>query len=112
MGINEKIFKTKYLIFEYRSSNEGFVITKFWMTDIWKLVNYNRKYPLSIQVKRNIWYNIRPCSKNTWDDPEKTANKFIECLTECIQMCPHLLDKENIIESITNNWSRRIINAQ
>ena len=100
-GVCRKIFNTKYLVFKYNLSGCKIRIQKFWMLNIWNLVSYTGKYPISIQNKRGIWYNIRPSSENGWVDKKRDAKKFIENIVKSIQLCPNPLNKDKIIQKLT-----------
>lgn len=99
----KKIFKTKYLVYEYQIKDSSIVITDFWLLNIWNLPSYNGKYPMSMQVKKNIWYNLRPGSKSSWTDNTKTCEVFFEKLIECIEKCPHIYEKEKLTTSIISH---------
>lgn len=95
-GLVKKLFKTKYLVYEYGIDGDAFVIKNFWMLNIWNLPAYNNKYPISMQVKKKMYYNIRPGTKVSWTDSNKTPNMFLDNLIKCIDQCPHLEDKESL----------------
>jgi len=97
-GICRKVFNTNYLVFKYNISDCKIRIQTFWMLNIWNLVGYNGKYPISIQNKRGIWYNIRPSSENGWIDCKRTAKMFLDSILKSIELCPNLLNKDNIIK--------------
>ncbi len=99
-GLEKKLFKTKYLVFEYGLEGDGFVIKNFWMLNIWDLPTYGNKYPISMQAKKGIWCNIRPGVTSGWSDPSKTPAKFLEKLLECIDLCGHLEGKQDLKASI------------
>lgn len=99
-GLKKKLFKTKYLVYEYDIVSDEFVIKNFWMLNIWDLPAYDMTNPISIQVKKNIWYNIRPGSKTGWSDTSKTSIKFLEKLLECLDKCHHLENNDSLKESI------------
>jgi hypothetical protein len=101
-GVYKKIFKTKYLIFEYNIKNGVFVIMKFHYVNVYKLVGYSGKTPITMQIKKNVWYNIRPDSVKKWYSPTKTPQLFIERIIECINICPHIEEKEVKIRNIKN----------
>ena len=89
-GLHKKIFKTMYLIIEYESVNTcSFRIKDVWVKNVWELPNYDGKYPLSLQVKQNRPYNIRPGSKKGWNDENKTPDMFIDRLNKCKKRWPH-----------------------
>ena len=99
-GVFRKIFKTKYLIFEYYIFEDYITIKKFHYLNVFNLVSYDKKYPISMQVKKNIWYNIRTDSVNNWYSTEKTPKKFIENIIKCIKQCHHIDNKEDKINNI------------
>jgi len=103
-GVYKKIFKTKYLIFEYTIINEKIKIIKFHYLNVYNLVGYSSKNPITMQIKKNVWYNIRPESVKKWYCPTKTPQLFIEKIIDCIKHCPHIEDKINKITIISNQF--------
>lgn len=99
-GLIKKIFKTKYLVYEYGIEESAFVIKNFWMLNIWNLPTYHNLYPISMQVKKSVWYNIRPGTKAGWMDSSKTPHVFLDSLLQCIDRCSHLEDKQALKTSI------------
>jgi hypothetical protein len=99
-GVEKKIFRTKYLIFEYSSGIEHICLERFYMMNVWNLVRYNGKYPLSLQVRRGSWQSIRPGSVFDWQNPQKTPWLFIDSLLTCIERCPNMQDKDYKIRRI------------
>ncbi len=59
-----------------------------------------------MQIKKNVWYNIRPESVKKWYCLNKTPHMFITNIIECIHKCPHIEDKLNKITSITNQFEK------
>jgi hypothetical protein len=108
-GVNKKIFKTKYLIFEYSIIEEKIKIIKFHYLNVYNLVGYSGKTPITMQIKKNIWYNIRPESVKKWYSNDKTPQLFIDKIIECINKCPHIenkINKINKINSITTQFNK------
>jgi hypothetical protein len=104
-GVYKKLFSTKYLIFEYSISNNKIKIIKFHYLNVYNLVSYTGKYPISMQVKKNMWYNIRPdCVKN-WYSVSKTPQLFIDNIIKCITLCHHIEDKNNKIKCILDQFN-------
>jgi hypothetical protein len=99
-GLIKKLFKTKYLVYEYGVDEDAFVIKNFWMLNIWNLPAYDNTYPISMQVKKKMWYNIRPGRKVSWVDSSKTPLMFLDHLLQCIDKCPHLEHKDSFKSSI------------
>ena len=103
-GVYKKLFKTKYLVFEYAIINEKIKIVKFHYLNVYNLVGYSGKTPITMQIKKNMWYNIRPESVKKWYCSTKTPKLFIDKIIECINLCPHIEDKMNKITTITTQF--------
>jgi hypothetical protein len=101
-GVYKKLFKTKYLIFEYIIIDEK--IIKFHYLNVYNLVGYSGKTPITMQIKRNMWYNIRPECCKKWYCTTKTPELFINKIIECINNCPHIEDKITKINNIINQF--------
>jgi hypothetical protein len=105
-GVYKKLFKTKYLVFEYAIiDNEQIHIINFHYLNVYNLVGYSGKTPITMQIKKNVWYNIRPDSVKKWYCLNKSPRLFIDKIIECIRICPHIEDKEMKIISITNQFN-------
>lgn len=104
-GVYKKLFKTKYLIFEYVVNDKKIIILKFHYVNVYHLVGYSGKTPITMQIKKNVWYNIRPDSVKKWYSETKTPQMFIDNIIECIDRCPHIEDKKNKMMSIRNQFN-------
>ena len=89
-GLVKNLFMTKYLVYSYTIVRSAIKITNFWMLNIWDLPNYTGIYPIGVQNKRGMWYNIRPGPASSWTDESKTPRLFIAKLLESIDLCPQL----------------------
>jgi len=100
-GVYRKIFRTKYLVFEYIMNEENIKITKFHSLSVWNIVGYNGKYPISLQAKRGMWYNIRPSCTKEWNNTNKSPDMFMKNIIECIKHCPNnIQDRDGKIKNI------------
>lgn len=52
-----------YLIFGYKSHGGQIVIHKMWLKKVWEIAGPCEEYPIKVQRKQNVIYNIRPI---TW----------------------------------------------
>lgn len=107
-GIIRKLYKTKYLIFRYSIVDDYVRIDDFTMKSIWEIVRYDKKYPLSLQNKRGMWYNIRPCSMKDMklECMNKTPEMFINKICEAILQCPNSIDdRHGIIKTIKKQYN-------
>lgn len=101
-NLEKKLYKTQYLIFEYQIEHEVIVITDFKLCNVWDIINYTGKYPISLQCKKGMWYNIRPCVFKDMNNKDKTPLLFIKQVCEAVLKTPNKLedDKEKIIDNI------------
>ena len=93
-GLIKKLFKTKYIIFEYAISDNNIKIKNYWLIDIWHLPTYSNTYPISLQNRNKQWTNFRPGPSSGFSDKDKTPQLFIEKLLECISIYPNLSDND------------------
>ena len=104
-GLFKKLFLTRYLVFQYTIVDDAVEIKSFDLLNIWEMVGYDGKHPISMQDKRGTWYNIRPQSRSSWSDATKTPQRFVDALKECIRVCPQVQDKEAKIARIDEQWA-------
>lgn len=105
-GVFRKLFQTKYLVFEYAMEEGNIKILSCFCLNIWNLVGFTRKYPLSMQVKRGMWYNIRPASISDWTNKKKTPDMFVKAIIQCIKQCPNQIDdREGKIKNIQHQYA-------
>ncbi len=72
-----------YLIFSYELIGSALTIKNIWLKKIWEITCSSKNYPLRIQQKKEVIYNIRPA---TWYSTRltytvfKSKQEFIEAL--------------------------------
>jgi len=103
-AVFDKLFRTKYLIWEYSINGFEIIIKNFHYLNIWNIPSYTGVHPISLQVKRGMWYNIRPGAVSGWTDQSKTPGLFIKHIIECINVCDQIRDKNEKIEKINKQW--------
>ena len=84
-SIREKAYRldADYLIFGYSMNPKGIIsIKKMWLKKIWEIAGSSQRYPLKTQVKRDMIYNIRPCTnfKVGTPPPFKNKEEFINAI--------------------------------
>jgi hypothetical protein len=80
-------------------------IIDFKLCNVWEIINYKGKYPISLQCKKGMWYNIRPCGFNDMNAVDKTPIIFIKKIVEAINNTPNKLeDKTRTINNIYNQF--------
>ena len=78
----------------YTIEKNHITITNFKMCNVWDIIKYDGKNPISLQNKKNVWYNIRPGSFNDMNDPKKTPEIFIQHICKAIELCPNSISIE------------------
>lgn len=51
---------SNYLIFAYRMTGTNILITNLWLKKVWEITGASSTYPLKVQEKKKVIYNIRP----------------------------------------------------
>ncbi|AQP54633.1 restriction endonuclease [Vagococcus penaei] len=94
-GFYDSIYKdptklnAKYLVFAYRPTTHGFRIEEVYMKNLWELTKRTPKYPVSLQVKREQPYAIRPSNFHTRpNEMFSTRREFLEAIKEVREMFP------------------------
>ena len=104
-GVYKKIFLTKYLVFEYQISENKIYIKDFKFLNTWDIMGYNGKNPMTVQNKKGIWYNLRPCGKKEWIKNSKGPYLLVNKILESIEKCPNnIKDKEEKKQSIEKQF--------
>ncbi len=77
---------SKYLIFGYSMCEEGNItISNVWLKNIWEIAGNSGTYPLRVQEKKQIIYNIRPViwySDRATFKPFNSKEEFLQALNE------------------------------
>jgi type II restriction enzyme len=74
-----------YLIFSYQMNGSELTIKNVWIRKIWELACGSGTYPLKVQEKKNVIYNIRPgiwYSERSTYKPFNTKEAFLTALNE------------------------------
>ena len=74
-----------YLIFAYQMSGSEISIKNVWIKKIWELACPSGTYPLKVQEKKNVIYNIRPSvwySERSRFKPFSTKEEFLSAINE------------------------------
>lgn len=74
-----------YLIFAYTMDNGQIKIQDMWLKKIWEMACPSSTYPLKVQEKKNIIYNIRPSiwySERAKFKPFRSKEEFLNALNE------------------------------
>jgi hypothetical protein len=106
-----KLYRTQYLIFKYSLKKKYIIIDDFKLCNVSNLISYTGKYPISLQNKNGMWYNIRPCSFNNIYNKTNNYALFIQKICESILICPNKIDnKREIIYNIQKQYHQICFN--
>lgn len=104
---NPERIDSDYLIFSYRMSNKGdFKIVDIWLKKVWEITSKSRKNPITIQVKKGMIYNLRPCNwRSKRVNPFKSKKEFLEALSETHSKYPQCDKyKEKWLKNISDKY--------
>jgi len=74
-----------YLILAYQMNGSEITIKDVWLKKIWELAGASSTYPLKVQEKKNVIYNIRPIiwfSQRSKFPSFQTKEAFLKALNE------------------------------
>jgi NgoBV restriction endonuclease len=74
-----------YLIFAYQMEGSVITIKNVWMKKIWELACPSGTYPIKVQEKKSVIYNLRPStwySERTKFKPFESKESFLSALNE------------------------------
>lgn len=100
-----------YLIFGYTMNNSKVTIKNIWLKKIWQISGKSQKWPLRVQVKRGMIYNIRPVkwysTHANSTDPFNNKREFIDAIYQTLLKYSQTKDtykhwKENFIKNYTS----------
>lgn len=103
--VNAYRIDSDYLVFGYEMKGSVITIKNVWLKKIWELAGESGTYPLKVQEKKNIIYNIRPSnwySNRTKFKPFTSKEDFLSALNETRYRYP---------QTRTNNghWLQNVI---
>lgn len=81
--VNAYRIDSDYLIFAYEMHGSVITIKNVWLKKIWELAGPSGTYPLKVQEKKSIIYNIRPAiwySKTSTFKPFTSKEEFLSAL--------------------------------
>jgi type II restriction enzyme len=74
-----------YLIFAYQMEGSQITIKNVWLKKIWELSCPSGTYPIKVQEKKQVIYNLRPAtwySERTTFKPFSSKEEFLSALNE------------------------------
>lgn len=103
----EKPYKlhTKFLLIKYKSEKGIVTIENFWLKNIWEISSPSKSWPVKVQCKKGIIYNLRP---STWyaENPDfksfASMEHFLAALEETIY-------KYGETHKLAEKWSSKLI---
>ncbi|MCW6665276.1 NgoBV family restriction endonuclease [Aerococcaceae bacterium NML191219] len=98
----------QYFILGYKPQDDGFsqgfIVQKVFLKHIWEITSYTKKYPIGLQVKRNMPYAMRPYNfhKNS-DKSFKSKVEFLTAVKEAFEMFPN-----PALKFSPNDWFNKV----
>lgn len=102
---------SSYLIFAYKMNKDGVLsIDNVWLKKIWELACPSGTYPIKVQEKKKIIYNLRPStwySDRTTYKPFKTLEEFLAALNNTrYQYSQTRLDNSHWLRKVLDNYQQ------
>lgn len=96
--IIEKPYKlhSKYLLIKYKAEKGIVTIEDFWLKNVWEISCPSSGWPVKVQVKRGIIYNLRP---SIWysDDTSYPSFKSLEHFLAAIEQTIYRYHDTNVL---------------
>lgn len=99
--------EANYLIFGYSMSKEGDIsVPKIWLKKIWEISGTSTKWPLKVQDKRGMIYNIRPSSNFKRDiaSPFKNKIDFLEAIYKTLIKYKNIEYANSWLDELKENY--------
>lgn len=94
-----------YLIFAYEMTGSEITIKNVWLRKIWQLSCASSTYPIKVQEKKNIIYNLRPSiwySERSTFKPFESKEQFLKALNDTRYQYPQTRPSNG-------HWLRKVI---
>ena len=97
-----------YLIFGYTMTDGVVEIKDIWLKKIWEISGTSERFPLRVQVKRDMIYNIRP---KKWYSSKLTPSfttkeSFLFAIYETLKKYEHSSINEEVwLDTLKNNYA-------
>lgn len=99
-----------YLIFAYELNGSELSIKNVWLKKIWELACPSSTYPIKVQEKKKIIYNLRPStwySQRSKFKPFDNKEKFLAALNDTrYQYSQTRLDNSHWLKKVLKNYER------
>jgi NgoBV restriction endonuclease len=97
-----------YLILAYQMNDGVISIKEVWLRKIWELSSPSGTFPVKVQEKKNIIYNLRPCtwySKRSTYKPFNSKEDFLSALNNTrYQYPPTRPDNAHWLKKVLKNY--------
>src|SRR3989344_3373130 len=94
-----------YLIFAYELNNIGdFKIKDIWLKKVWEISCPSKSYPIKVQAKQKIIYNIRPAN---WKS-KKTKYRIFDSRKQYVEAIYKTLQSYSTRKSESQNWLKEV----
>jgi|SRR5665648_85527 len=108
LTVNAYRIDSYYLIFAYQMAGSVITIKNVWLKRIWELACPSSTYPIKVQEKKNIIYNIRPStwySVRTTFKPFSSKEDFLSALNETRYQYPQTRHSNgHWLQSVIKNY--------
>lgn len=99
--------QSSYLLIKYKMEDGLVMIENFWLKKIWEISVVSEKWPIKVQDKKGVIFNIRPAvwySNKTKYSPFDCLEDFLSAIEELIYIYP-----ETHLQAAT--WKKQLIGS-
>jgi type II restriction enzyme len=101
------VLDTDYLVFGYDMSHEGIVtIKKIWLQKVWEMIRPMAKWPLNLQIKKNVVHKIRP---GKWYSSRSRKFKFFASKEDFVAAVEETVYKNKDTRDNAADWKDRFL---
>lgn len=97
--------QSNYLLIKYKSQDGIVTIENFWLKKIWEISSTSAAWPIKVQCKRGVIFNLRPA---TWyaANPDYSAFQSLEHFLAALEQTIYKYHDTN---SLADNWKDNVI---
>jgi hypothetical protein len=105
--INPHRLNSDYLIIQYKQHSDHIEIIDLWLKKVWEITGPSERYPLKLQVKKGVIYNIRP---SVWYSAQTTFKPF-ENYHQLLDALQGVINTTSNLHDLSRNWSRNVLHS-
>lgn len=99
--------QSSYLLIKYKMDTGNITIENCWLKKIWEICSTSKKWPIKVQDKSGLIYNIRP---SAWYS-DRAEFKSFESLEDFLAALEETIYRYHDTRHLADNWERNMIES-